>query len=311
MQWGRSTEHAAPLGEDRLDVKLSQASTNQGDVFTAGLALFVLSVSLGAYQIVLDPAGNPDNTSKKNDPGDIAALLSGIAQTMGLLVMTLPNLDANRYLAQHLARLLSILVIWAVSYFVLVRFPEQYSGIMYIPALLPFAYITLRFDEVIQMTGTCPPLTQLFTLILALDLLGYGGVWFFTHLLIAGLPLPKLPWPSIIICVLGPGGILYAYSWSRRRRESHSISFQTAIYTYLFLFGTAILCGCLWDHFVNHAQHKLGGWLVGPIHFVPTLTMLVFRTSVFKWLGLRWLSHQDANSLQMTRFAVMQEGGYQ
>ena len=80
-------------------------------LFTAGFAMFVFSNLLIAYQRISDPRAS--NT--KLDPYNFAQLLAGILQTLGLVCMTLSDLDVNQFLGDHRIRLQVFLFFWAAA----------------------------------------------------------------------------------------------------------------------------------------------------------------------------------------------------
>jgi hypothetical protein len=269
------------LDASNITQRSKRTSVSDGTIFMVGFALY-----LGGY--ISDVVGttvlqNPTLQDTKRDPEDFSQWLYACAQTVGLITTTFADLDIDRYLSCNSVRLLLILFVWGVYYAY-----NLCSGTIYGAAvpLLPFVYIVLRFHPITQMERGYPRLTELFVLILALDFVGIEGgygIQYYTS-------SPR--WPAYVIAIYNLGSgvvVLFVYQWSKAQKESPTISFNTAVYTYLFLLGLGFVLYCSVMQFVWNLQVPLGMWMVAPIHLVPTILMAVFRRFFFRKLGESWI----------------------
>jgi hypothetical protein len=164
-----------------------------------------------------------------------------VMQTIGLLTMTVVDLDVNRYLSRNPYRLVPLLAVWALYYAA-----YSFSGTAYscVVPLLPFIYLGARFRPVIRMERGFPRITELFTLILALDIIGTFGFYDFQVYNVESQNKPV--WPSVvtaIFSVMCAVVIMFCHQWSQQRGESLSVSFNVVIYMYLFLISIYYMIG--------------------------------------------------------------------
>jgi hypothetical protein len=162
-----------------------QKNAFHGSLFTAGFVIFALAewVYLYGWAVFVSPY----NAARLN-PGDINDPIWAIGQTIGLLMMTAADIDINNFLRQNQVRLVVVLLTWGAYYAFLAAFLlfEQHhigSGIasyLYAIVVLPFLYIAGSFKKIVEMNAGQRTLTELFTLILALDLFSQIGMHFFT-----------------------------------------------------------------------------------------------------------------------------------
>ena len=52
---------------------------------------------------------------------------------------------------------------------------------------------------------------------------------------------------AVIMCLVGPVLVCFAYWWSRRRKASHGNAFCRSVYAYLFLVGAGNLTRCIFQ----------------------------------------------------------------
>jgi hypothetical protein len=263
---------------------------NQGALFTTGFTIFLLSNLLFAVGHKVDPAMN----STRYDRNYWTDIAWATCQTVGLVVMTLADVDVNRYLATNPVRLTLLLLIWAGYYLFMAIFVPAGHG--FALAFFPFCYLALRFEPVVHMHQGHLRLTEIFTLILALDLIAFA----FGLMVIDAIEFLHItpPWPGIVVMgIFGPASMLFVHRWSRQtRKESHTISFNTTVFVYLFSLGAGVLVECAWFLGSDDVYLPVGVWAIGVVHLCPTLTMLLFRQTFHKELGMHWLKHRDRAS---------------
>jgi hypothetical protein len=227
-----------------------------GSLFVLGLRTFVLGEAFGSLDTRTDPSHQGQNKLNRED---WIALVYAILNTVGLLIMTSADLDVNSYFAKTKKLQTRILLfVWACTY-AIIFFSRP--GRFFAPVLLVFLCLAAWFSPIIEMKKGYPPMTEVFTLILALELVGWGG----KHILVEvqeKRPVEEWPWPNfVILFLIGPVSVLYAYYWARRKNESQTISFYTAAFTYLFMIGIEALSLALWNSY--YLRMDQGEWALG------------------------------------------------
>jgi hypothetical protein len=201
--------------------------------------------------------------------------------------MTIADIDANQYMANSRRQTLLLVSMWGLYYILQVVVLQHYS---WVPALLAFPYIMWRFDSLITMKEGYPRLTQLFTLVVALDLIGDGA--YFIELALY-LDLDMLPgYIGLGISAGGAVAVLFAHQWSQRQSDSLTVSFNIAMITSILMLGGGALVASLLFIYAWHKKVSVGWWLICPIHFIPTFTMLFYRQSLHMNLGKTWLRYR-------------------
>jgi hypothetical protein len=237
------------------------------------------------YGITVDPLAK----GNRLDPKFFTALVWAVLQTIGLFGMAVSDIDINHYLSCNRVRLVVICFVWMLAY--VLQLPSGSVGYWYAAVLPPFVYLAWYFTPILETKEGHWRLTEVFALILALDPVGHAGAWFFLAISLS---------VRIVVCgflgLVGPICVIYSYRWSRQRHEAHTISFHTAVYTYLFVIAFGSLLGCILAELEGNPE-GLGEWLVGPIHFVPVFLMFGCRRRVHQHLGRRWL--QGRGSMEM------------
>jgi hypothetical protein len=256
-------------------------------LFTSGFTIFVLAewVYLYGWAVLLSP------DAARLNPGDINDPIWAIGQTVGLLIMTAADIDINNYLRQNQVRLTLLLLIWGAYYAVLAAFllfVDQHLGAgiapyLYAIVVLPFLYIAVSFKKIVEMDTGQRSLTELFTIIMTLDLFSQIGMHFFT-----GEPV-AVAVPTVLFKIGGSVSVMFAYWWSQLKDETASTSFNTAMFAYLFMLGAAYILMDILFLTVMGRYEKNGQWIAGPIHLVPASIMFCFRRSLHRRLGRRWL----------------------
>jgi hypothetical protein len=216
---------------------------DQGKIFSLGFTLFIGAFNVALYGLIVDPS--QENT--KLDPRYFTNLLFAVMQTAGLVCITLPDVDVNHYLKRNKIRLALILIVWFIFYVVMVLYvlvvSHQLVTILYVVEVLPFTYTFLNFRSIVEMRTDYPKITEVMVAVLVLDQVGEAGAWLgIAHVLHADLGLPM--WPGFVAfgaTFAGAICVLMSYKWSKNRGESLNVSFNTAIYTYLFVLGLSYL----------------------------------------------------------------------
>jgi hypothetical protein len=78
----------------------------------------------------------------------------------------------------------------------------------------------------------------------------------------------------------------YRSSWST---ESRTIKLYMVFYAYLFVIGSEDMMYRLLGVFYYRSAFSTWAYLFGPIHIIPTGTMILFRPKIHGELGKRWL----------------------
>jgi hypothetical protein len=255
----------------------------QGVIFTTGFALFVLGDAISAYGYVIDPSGS----STKADPGYWTDTAWALLNTVGLLVMTVADLDVNHYLGQNRIRLVLTMLVWLVSYLALV-FASKFGKPYLIPCI-PIVYLALRFDPIADQEKGFPLLTELFAAVLSFDLVGNGGTF-----LMAAAIVHAPYWVAVVVfLLLGPVCVLFAHRWSQRKHETPTLCFGTVAFAYLFILGIGYLLVGM-EAALHHDSLGVGVWFVALIHLLPTIAMLIFRQQIQQVLGRCWLRRRGS-----------------
>jgi hypothetical protein len=267
-------------------------SNAQGNLYSGGLALFIGGYVLDVVGLLIDPDGN----GNKADPGYFMMVIEAIMQVTGLIMLTQADLDANNYFKHHRARLKLFTFCWALYYilFSLGSMTEGGLGVGFMLEAFPLGYLFYRFTPIVEMEKGYKRTTEILTIVLALDLVGNGLVYF-----IGCIYFDLKMWPGTtitIISVCNAAAVMYAHRWSKRQGDSLTICFNTAVFTYLFCWGVQVF---IW-YFVALAIHSpvatsISFLIVGPIHFIPTSIMLFFRKPIQGRLGREWLRKRVQN----------------
>jgi hypothetical protein len=156
-----------------------ESEKKRGATFTGGLTLFVLANVIQALS-----TGSKEYKYFHKWEG---SLLWAVGQTCGLFMMVV-DLDVNHYFGRNHVRLVALLVFWGFVY-MLMLFTEEnaftlprtlneiFQFCLKFVVFFPFLYLCARFREVLNEREGFPRLTELFTLIFALDLVGRMAVF--------------------------------------------------------------------------------------------------------------------------------------
>jgi hypothetical protein len=108
-----------------------------------------------------------------------------------------------------------------------------------------------------------------------------------------------LVWPEMLIGVsYVPAAcftLLVAYQC---RQMSTTIQFNLAVFAYLLSFG---LSNCFYTIVHNRVYHEMTQmdialtWAFNGLHIIPPTLMFIFRATIHRTLGLRWLARRMAS----------------
>ena len=108
---------------------------------------------------------------KKYDRNEWAVMVATVMQSFGLIMMTLADVDANRFLGRNRTRLLVVVLGWLVNNIFQIASPPLTpvpSRIFFLLPTLPLLYILLRFNQITRVEARFPLLTQVLGLALAM-----------------------------------------------------------------------------------------------------------------------------------------------
>jgi hypothetical protein len=139
---------------------------------------------------------------------------------------------------------------------------------------MPFLYIFIRWKPIIEMQSGYRRLTELLTLILCIDLLTLGCLFYLQlresaggayippglGLLYKSSPTGHVPGVIIVLYpLLGSFLVGLAHYMSRRYNEPLTLSFNAAIFTYLAMLGTGFFFFAMWlDSFLQTQGKSMG-----------------------------------------------------
>jgi hypothetical protein len=167
------------------------------------------------------------------------------------------------------------------------------GNLVWLASFVPFMYILVRFNRVLEMRDGYPAMTQMITIILMLDLLGTGTSNLLGEPLSSRKPAGQISIIFVgVIYFVGMWFVWYAHRWSRAKNESLTICFNTAAFAYLLVLGIGYICYTFLSYYVAHAHVFPGAWWVGPVHLFPTIIMFTFRQRVHAALGRRWIQRR-------------------
>jgi hypothetical protein len=269
-----------------------------GTTFTCGLAVFVLSNIILALS-----RGSKETKYFHRWEG---YLIWAIGQACGLFMM-IRDLDVNSYFASNQFRLAVILVLWALVYIIVLFTAENAFKAplgakkspfgLQIVVFFPFLYLAARYRQIVQRQERYPSLTELFTLIFALDLIGRAGRYITETQYGVGYQAAMIG-----TRLVGSFFVLLAYRWSQHNGESATLNFNTAIVAYLTSIGVAYLIAGVIIFVVDkaagygtkHPYAATAKFGVAFLHLIPPLVLLTCPTRVQRMLGRRWLSQRKA-----------------
>jgi hypothetical protein len=235
-------------------------------------------------------------------------------QTVGLLGMSLANIDTNLHLRKKAPWHIYVFACMILVQPLVLLLVQPIGGItrmkagMYHGALIPFGLPCLpftyllcgcRFHRVMSMDSQLPRFTELFHYTLVLYLVANGA----TNLIYAihggdddGILRPSAVFSFTALSMIaatanfaGAAATRFAYHSRRQRGDSLSLALNYSIFWYLLAFGAADLLGKLLilTSCARCPEIMLNGSALsfGPIHILPALYVLLSRSTLYRWLG--------------------------
>jgi hypothetical protein len=301
---GRATFHAgratfADLDRPLLPAKRKPLKNQEERTLMIGLFLFSMGFLLYGISsfVMANTEGNELNNSW-------IFLAYGVLQTVGLLIMTMADVDANRYFRKHQSRMILFVVMWVVSWGAVACTPPINQSAEYWIANLPWVYLALRFKQVAGMHPGFPTFTELFGLGLIALLLCTGLNYFVTADMQADKgALGHGLWLVVAVyyCAATILMLLISYKFAPWKGQSATIQLTMSTYAYLFFLGLGQLLTQFLELDILHpnsaAVHNnlsFPAWCFGVVLVVPALVMLCFRQRVQQKLGIVWLKRRLA-----------------
>jgi hypothetical protein len=273
-QMDKDASETARSGDDA-------AVINDGLLLMLGLYLFVagyIVFGLGWFLTggAFDGAG-----------GAWSVLIYGILQTSGLLLLTAVDLDTDLFIRSNPQTGLFFVLVYLIYVgFESLAPPIQAINQIFWLQAFPFFYFLLN-----QLREGFVRFTTLFAIALALDLVSWGGwrILYATELKAQGQP----GWPQTVLglyFITGGAAVMAMYAYQRRRRRrSHTLSMNSAIYAYLLALGSWDVICCILYATEYNLVFPIARWLFGPCHIIPTILMLTRPKQIYRIIGRRWL----------------------
>jgi hypothetical protein len=269
----------------RFSLRTSKWARNQsqGFIFSIGLGLFIFGFLLemfGSYEY-----------DYKNIIQDVVYQSSQVA---GLIVMMAADVDANAYLRHRPQRVVAVFIM-LLGYTAVhaCTTPQPTSEVFWIQAI-PLVYLLVRWKPIIKMKEGFPRFTELFVAFLVLDIAAVAAY----ELISLSNPSSDHSATSWVLplhcgyrffCILCN---LTAYQLARRRGESLTLSLNAMLAVYNLLEGADYV---IFESVIRNQEgsHVLTAtWLAGPIHIIPGILLVLFRSSVHGKLGAHWLKQR-------------------
>ncbi len=236
-----------------------------------------------------------------------ATLLYGMGSVIGIILLTIADVDINQFLRRHQIRLIIFVAIWAASLVVIAYAgAAQVQWYAYLP-LLPWILLAVRYKSVVEMEPGSPLFTDLFICVLVLNM-------FTDTISLARLALDSGgdAWYTADACAFAFAAVAtlaVAYHYAPSRRSTGTaVQLKATTYTYMLSFGVAIAIGNgRYEQFFSTptARHQQAlTWVVVAVRVLPPAIMLLCRERAMRGLGLRWLLRRGANSSNLALFQL-------
>jgi hypothetical protein len=277
---------ADPRGASTLSAPsfLAGRDNAQGTVFSVGLVIFMAGLLAGDFAVLIgDGAKNPYG---------VTFFFWAILQTLGLIIMTVADVDVDLYFNQNKIRLIFLSITWIFLGALLPAYNT--TDPFYLLPAIPFLYLHARFTPVTNMHSNFPCVTQLFVggLVLHITSDGIDNIAQAQRYSLA-IGGSTLSWPLQVMGVyeLMCAAVLVLLYMHKKDEIEQTLTLRmnTAIYAYLFAFGTAYLMESLFIKFFYLIPLQPLQWTFAPIHLIPVLIMSRYRVRIRGKLGRRWL----------------------
>jgi hypothetical protein len=222
-------------------------------------------------------------------------LIFGIVSTAGLSLMTMADVDANMLIQQRPHAVVAAVLVLVLSFGLTActQTPQPHSQIFWLP-VLPFVYFACRYTAIMQMQPGFPKFTEVFLVVLALDIASQG-IW---GLLV---PLGSPYWVNSLFSgveLCAAASLAFFIFYFAPPYGSHTVQFHMTVYAYLFIFGVAqlvfqIMVVSVYDLAENEYDFlTIPAWLFGPLHILQAGILFWHRNRIHRWLGKRWLKRR-------------------
>ena len=229
-----------------------------------------------------------------------------LLQTIGTMVVAAADADLDLFAKKHPRFVVAFSLVWIVLYNGLNALTPPILAInqVYWANALPFAYLLLRCDPVLQMRNqSYPRFSDLLVYSLALDL-GATGAYLFLYTNTFFGPVDHLrTWPNNIVgilFVLG-GALVFGVYWHFRGTHSRRLALSTAHYAFLLAYGFGYLAELLVLQYAYDLPVPLINYSFPIIHIAFPLAYFLFRSLVYPRLARHWLGQQSANADSIAR----------
>jgi hypothetical protein len=261
-----------------------------GFLFSAGLFLFASGFVLEALLVYW--------YTREFDRAVLLYPIYGVVQVVGLILVTVADVDANVFMKQHKEHGIA----FAIAFLVHTGFeafypePDWQNQVNWLKSL-PFLYLLRNSQPVLDMADGCFQFTEILALSLVLDMICFAG---YSVLLSVGKPGS---WPTLFFAgfVFVGAALSWAHYLKRRQRGTLAMALNASIYNYLLVFGLEDLLYHLvspdWK-FENTERFLICSYLFSPVHVIPSLAMIFFRKRIYKMLGLLWQKQRIARDFQ-------------
>ena len=155
--------------------------------------------------------------------------VEALLQTIGTMVVAAADADLDLFAKKHPRFVVAFSLVWIVLYEGLSALcpPILSTNQVFWANALPFAYLLLRCDPVLQMRDqSYPRFSDLLVYSLALDLGSFGAFYFLYTNTIIGAVDPLRTWPNNIVStlyVLG-GALVFGVYWHFRGTHSRRLA---------------------------------------------------------------------------------------
>jgi hypothetical protein len=304
----------------RLTVIRSSESgglTTQEWMVLVGIAMFIIAILV--YAIA--------NYSKVHHPALFGwlYLLTSFLQTFGLLLMTGTNVDANLLFKRTKQPMVLLVIVWTLGIIIEAISPPNNASPVAWLGVLPWVYFFFRYPQVANLEDGYPRFTELIVIEFSVTLL-YNGMFysFIREGSGATTDAPDCTWygshadfnrsQAVVATYYFLGAVMVlvlAYQYAsfqgktpQQKRTSMrfnpSIQFYMCAYVYLFTRGSAtmlrqfLLLELGGNNSADNPKLLPEALCFGPVHVIPTLTILCFRNSIHRKLGRHWLTQQES-----------------
>jgi hypothetical protein len=255
---------------------MGQKDTPQGVLFCVGIGLFIIGY---IFKIIGLHAWDSHEMFQY--------FLNGLCQTVGLLLMTIADIDANAYLRRKPKRVALFASLLSLTVAVYACTPPQPASEVYWLEIIPLVYLVIHFKAVCAMEAHLK-FTEVFISFLIICELAEV-----LYNIANNMASPRNPiWPQWVLVLwqtLTALAVGAAYKLAISRGESLTLAVNYGIYCYLLMLGVEYVMHASFEREIYGKPvtwaHLTFGWM----HLVPAALMLIFRKWINGYLGRHWL----------------------